>query len=100
MATRESDCAVPVGSSLSSLKVSPLNLAAFNIREPILRKLKSCLDPEYGVNCVSVASSHVHTVPALINSWENVLETNFVAQIDKQLAASWVRAKPAILSSG
>src|SRR5437764_15435356 len=100
MATRESDCAVPLGSSLSSLKISPLNLAAFNIREPILRRLKSCLDPEYGVNCVSVPSSHVRTVPALINSGENVLETSCLAQIDRQLPASRVRAKPSILSSG
>src|SRR5205823_13169002 len=94
MATRESDCAVPVGSSLSSLKVSPLNLAAFNIREPILRRLKSCSDPENGVNCVSVPSSHVRTVPALIKSWENVLETNCIAQIEQVTSGKLSKSEP------
>src|SRR5712692_7586552 len=43
MATRETDWTVVLGSSRSSLKVSPLRRAACSIRDPIRLRLKSCL---------------------------------------------------------
>src|SRR5713101_5362790 len=43
MATRETDWTVVLGSSRSSLKVSPLKRAACSILDPIRLRLKSCL---------------------------------------------------------